>query len=441
MIVAIGFLIPAEKLLRNFFGFEKASTPGSLAGAAVGAGLVSRGMGSLLHKMPHGEHKRIGKGGSEKGQSDDKENSPRMKFKPDEFDSTDAILSGEDGSNSDLALGAGLGEGNGDNNDKEKASRISFKNNTENNGNLLRNATNKNIDRLATNEKKVQIDKPKKEDSKLDGKKDKKVQTNRNLHSKSKRIKRALKAGGRRVFSSGNRRKLSNIAKKGIRLTSGAALATAAGTIGVAAGVASGDASNALQYGLAGVGAGAAAGAKLSGAAMNTVGYAKDKLNGAQQGISGTVEDMKEAYYEKDEYNQKQMDKQIKKIKKNKEYRQELEDAMGIDKAGEIYENGELEKCLRYGVDDAKDIAAIQQLQELPEEDGGASNIEQAIAIHKYAQRTGDTTKMKEKDQKEWKETFKNEFQKIGYSEENSEKASQNTFDKIKSYNKIRAKL
>ncbi len=51
-LVAIAFLIPAEKLMRSFFGFEKASTPGSMAGAAVGAGLVNTGLQKLLHKGP-----------------------------------------------------------------------------------------------------------------------------------------------------------------------------------------------------------------------------------------------------------------------------------------------------------------------------------------------------------------------------------------------------
>lgn len=40
-IVAIGFMIPAEKLLRKMFGFEKASTPGFLSGAAGAAATMS----------------------------------------------------------------------------------------------------------------------------------------------------------------------------------------------------------------------------------------------------------------------------------------------------------------------------------------------------------------------------------------------------------------
>ena len=57
-LVAIGFLIPAEKLMRSFFGFEKASTPGSMAGAAVGAGLVNTGLQKLLHKGPRRKRRK-----------------------------------------------------------------------------------------------------------------------------------------------------------------------------------------------------------------------------------------------------------------------------------------------------------------------------------------------------------------------------------------------
>lgn len=47
-IVAIGFMMPAEKFLRKMFNFEKASTPGVLGGAA-GAALVMSGLNSLSH--------------------------------------------------------------------------------------------------------------------------------------------------------------------------------------------------------------------------------------------------------------------------------------------------------------------------------------------------------------------------------------------------------
>ena len=96
MLVSIGFLIPAEKLLRSFFGFEKAVTPGSFAGAAVGAGLISRGIGGLLHKMPMpgGPGKPgLGKGGN--GDKDGIEGmAPKTRFKADEFNAANAIMGG-----------------------------------------------------------------------------------------------------------------------------------------------------------------------------------------------------------------------------------------------------------------------------------------------------------------------------------------------------------
>ena len=55
-LVAIGFMIPAEKFIRSMFGFDKAKTPGFLAGAA-GAALTMTGVQALSrlgNKLPHG---------------------------------------------------------------------------------------------------------------------------------------------------------------------------------------------------------------------------------------------------------------------------------------------------------------------------------------------------------------------------------------------------
>ena len=58
-LVTIGFMIPAEKLMRRFFGFEKAKTPGLLGGAA-GAALAMSGIQSLgRHKSSGGKSSGI----------------------------------------------------------------------------------------------------------------------------------------------------------------------------------------------------------------------------------------------------------------------------------------------------------------------------------------------------------------------------------------------
>ena len=71
-IVALGFMIPAEKLLRSMFGFEKAKTP-PLLGGAVGASLMMQGVNSLS-RLARGrgrgeanERKLKGKGDEEEG--------------------------------------------------------------------------------------------------------------------------------------------------------------------------------------------------------------------------------------------------------------------------------------------------------------------------------------------------------------------------------------
>ena len=79
-VVALGFMTPAEKLLRKFFGFEKAQTPGMFAGPA-GTALMMGGMNRLLGKPPHPP-----KGGGKGGSSDEEEDlkgTNSLRFKED----------------------------------------------------------------------------------------------------------------------------------------------------------------------------------------------------------------------------------------------------------------------------------------------------------------------------------------------------------------------
>lgn len=89
VIVALGFMIPAEKLMRKFFGFEKAQTPGMLAGPA-GAALVMSGMKNLLG---HGPKPSKGDNSSSKGDSSSEDKSQIRQ--PNNLD-PDVILGGGD---------------------------------------------------------------------------------------------------------------------------------------------------------------------------------------------------------------------------------------------------------------------------------------------------------------------------------------------------------
>lgn len=70
-IIVLGFMIPAEKLLRGMFGFEKAKTPPSLLGAATGASLFMSAIRGLGNKGPRGDaqNKRIRTGNKELGEN------------------------------------------------------------------------------------------------------------------------------------------------------------------------------------------------------------------------------------------------------------------------------------------------------------------------------------------------------------------------------------
>ncbi len=61
-LVVLGFMLPAEKILRRFFGFEKSSTASSIAGGALGGAAVM----SAINKLSGGAKRAVKgiKGGS-----------------------------------------------------------------------------------------------------------------------------------------------------------------------------------------------------------------------------------------------------------------------------------------------------------------------------------------------------------------------------------------
>lgn len=78
-LVVLGFMLPAEKILRKFFGFEKSSTASSLAGGALGGAAVM----NAINKIGTGAKKAIkgGKGGassSSNGNGNSENNKIRM---------------------------------------------------------------------------------------------------------------------------------------------------------------------------------------------------------------------------------------------------------------------------------------------------------------------------------------------------------------------------
>ncbi len=88
-IVALGFIIPAEKMLKNMFGFNKAQSPASIgAMGAAGAGMIMSGMSKLLH------------GGPKKTEKEEKGKNDNIRFKPERNNDAIDTYASENSSNS-----------------------------------------------------------------------------------------------------------------------------------------------------------------------------------------------------------------------------------------------------------------------------------------------------------------------------------------------------
>ena len=117
MLAAIGFLIPAEKILRNIFGFNKAGagTVGALTGAAVAGTVASKLFNKAGSKVSGGK----GNGGNGGGNSGEAEKPPRFSGNS-ELDS----IAGEAGDGTPGTDSQGAGEGNAEGNDSDEGNPV-----------------------------------------------------------------------------------------------------------------------------------------------------------------------------------------------------------------------------------------------------------------------------------------------------------------------------
>lgn len=422
-IIAIGFLIPAEKLLRSLFGFEKASTPGSLAGAAIGASLINQGLNKVLHKKPSlpGGKKGNGGNGGDGGSSADGGDS-KINFQDDKFDAYQTL---GDMGNTNLP--------NSTNNPNMPNGGVVSPQQSRSVSAGIRTLPNRlglGINNFATQKATALKDGITNSDLYRDM-----SERNQQFNDKHRRIaagKRKIRgvasgvgrsaAGVGRVGMTGARKlyaKRGDIAKKAIRMSAGAATAIAAGTVGTAVGAATGDLGNAFQYGVGAAGAGAIAGSNLADFAMETGSAIKNS------------DDVQRAYYG-DRYEEHKTQQNIKEWKKNN--RTELENEYGIRETSRMMNDGTIDQYLKADITSTKDIIALEKMQK----DKEVGNFDQARAVHKLSKMTGDTTKMKAKDRKDWQETMKNKYIDKNYNEKQAEEASAKSINLVDKYYKNR---
>ncbi len=488
-IVAIGFLIPAEKLMRSFFGFEKASTPPSMAGAAVGAGLFNTGLQRLLHGAPPGKG---GKGGGNGANGLDGESgAPSRIGYNSNFDSEEtlakALGGGKDGDTNyeEDAMNKYKSEGYGQNangdyfnpwtdeydpdydplQDKEYNKGLGLSDGDDGGigdtgdsgsldsprqysiaGDLGRKFVNskagtpvRKIKGYAGSARKWVGGKARAIGNKV-GNVKRGIQSNDKfryladskegqfIKGAGRAIKYTAKQGTRNAIRAARRTVGGAIAAApnvAVRAAAGAALGATAGAIGVGAAVASGDPSNLITYG-----GGAAATAAAIAASRSGVDISNTKT---------AAQIARERQFYGDRYDQHVAEKNMKEWKKDVEKREEMEKYIGSVSTKDLYKGKSpvIDQYLKNEVTDVKDIATIEKMLK----DGKIKSREEGIALQANIDKKGDLEKMKPKDREDWRKEDTEIYKKKGYSEQQATNMAQKQQDREIEYLQIRRKL
>lgn len=342
-LVAIGFLTPAEKLIRSFFGFEKAKTPGLLSGAA-GAALAMSGLQKIMGKTPS-KSSSSGSSGSSSSSSSDESTDDHLGKEKTNFNkfggvNNQAIDVGNPQTPPGGTIDTGAGNGNPDDGGDDGNGGNSGdggQDNDSSNGNpppINTRSLNQIVNRNPND-------------------------TNRRQNSTSGFGNMMRNAG--RSYAKGLAIKAakSHPGKRLGRLVTGAAGGALFGMAGLAAGVASGDLNKTAQY----MALGAAGGYKYSNAL-------KDSLEGKLD-VDGVTENLAKDYYGEEKW---------RDIQRQKRKTAWQNDESNIAK---------VQKYLKLSRSEAKEFLKSEEAME--SFDIGMRNIDDVIRVEKMVEKNGWT--------------------------------------------------
>lgn len=423
-IVAIGFMIPAEKLLRSLFGFEKAQT--SPAMGPAGAMMASAALNSMLNKGKKGGEKGAnGKGGDSGSDSDSAPNPIQDRDLMGAF-SEDTQGNEEGASKPATENSAPDGTMQYSNEDYESMARDT----------LGEDASDEEIQEFANDlrgdDDTEQLPSQQAPQEETQQEEPQQVSENRQdtpkKQSKVRELANKARSGlntspvGRRILRNYDASKAAQIAairripqkltekienshpmRAVGKMAAGAALGAAAGAAGIAIAASTGDLSNVPKIG---------GGAAIAGYALGA---------GKAQAIKSPLDDadvkaVHDNTYNKGEYKQDAMDDYVDKYMKDVKNRNYFETKFGKDEAKKMMrKGGEIEQFLYNDVTDKKEIAAAYEMKQ----NGELKNMEEAISVAQLGQMVGDTHKMNQKSRDDWKNRFKKMAAKSGVKESN----------------------
>ena len=391
VVIALGFLTQGEKLLRMFFGFEKAHTPGFLAGPA-GAAIMMNGFNRLLGRPPH----KGGKGPREIGDETKEKENNKINMKSG-LDSNSMFSIGDGNKATGIKEKGILGLGGDDSKLGIDGQNTGINIDTKNNANSKRLFANSGSSRNLPNINETLRVKP------------------ANLNMPKRSAIRGIKKLGSNI------RMKSPTSREYLRKLSGVAGATlAAGTAGII-GITSGDIGKAAQY--------------MSAGAIGGYNFGKEVPDAVGK-FGNTIEEytdaFKEGYYTDDEYQELLQKKAQKEAAKNDKLniniKSRLENA-DID-VNKDYLKKVRDNCIVNGLDDAKDIATVYQEYE------NGENIEDAMLHVKYVKKYGkDISELSHKDMDDFYSTIRDRVREnngAGISEEEVNSKSYDLVNRLK---------
>ena len=422
-IVALGFLMPAEKLLRRFFGFDKAPETGSIMGGVVGGSMAMHAI-NRLGKLGSGSGKSNSGKGSGKGEDENSDKNTKIRTADQGTKSNDELfISGFGGGNSstskdEKAIPAGQKQDKQDDNNNSTVrmsdqrpeyvqgefdfpeeepeyvqgefdfpdeesdqpvddnSQIRFVDQTSTtdegkpeDGNEESTTTIRFVDQTpesTTNEGEVEVGSGGTTTITLTGQTPA-VESNENRPEEDNKGNNSRIRFANQTSTTGKAaaktalhytgKGLKAAAQKAPKLIAKGALGAAVGTVGVAAGVASGDWSNVAAYGATA----ATVGAQLGNAATNVVSKSASALKGVR-------DEYRKQRYTNDEIKKMQNDKLDEEWRKDKDVIKMYQEKFGKENYTQAMDDAM--EYRRQGITDDKVIIAAQKLKGLSSDEG-----------------------------------------------------------------------
>lgn len=396
-LVAMGFMIPAEKILRSFFGFEKAKTAGPLSGAA-GLALGMQGM-NAIKKLASGKDKK-----EEKVNASDTRGNIRQKDNVGVLDDGNAADKGHkeanipDGKDSDTEnndlMGRSLGEIQKDEDEYNKLRQTaSDENDTEEVQKIDDELEKLRMEReqIEQKEEAERLEQLEQEEAERLEKERKERENTRFTPDWWRKQRRQVGRYGKAIGHSTGRAVINGVRKapgKTIRFTGKAVGAAGIATIGAAAGMATGSLDNTIKYGATATAAGYGIGGRISkeiSRPLDNKIASKDKLIAPKTSYDKAKGESYDAYMEGKRAETKSM------------YREQLVNNVGEEKANELMKDGGIyDQCIDRGISNPQEVQLIDKFID----ENKVNNVDEGVWTAKAAGKITDSKSAKKMEKK-----------------------------------------